>query len=267
MNFLLEAFNNAHGGDEFYTRYDDIKKELANYDFSGMVVYCNCDNPQSSSFVKYFRDNFDSTGIKCLLATFYSNEPILYRYDGVKETTKPIKSGSFLDNGKVMDLCDIVVTNPPFSEGLPSKLVNMVISKGKKYLIIAPIQLCIRKGMLELVNNGDLKCGYNQVGRFDRPDGSIGKVTTYWWTNMPVEKPDLNLTARYDERLYPKYDNYDAIECSKFANIPKDYDGKIGVPISFIRVFNPNQFTIHGVLQTPKLNGKNMYTRFIISKK
>jgi hypothetical protein len=84
---------------------------------------------------------------------------------------------------------------------------------------------------------------------------------------MPVEKPDLNLTARYDERLYPKYDNYDAIECGKFANIPKDYDGKIGVPISFIKVFNPNQFTIHDILNTPILNGKKMYTRFIISKK
>ena len=121
--------------------------------------------------------------------------------------------------------------------------------------------------MTELLNTGDLKCGYNQVRQFDRLDGGIGKVTTYWWTNMPIEKPDLKLTEIYDEKLYPKYDNYDAIECGKFANIPKDYDGKMGVPISFIRVFNPNQFTIHGVLQTPKLNGENMYTRFIISKK
>lgn len=137
MNFLLEAFNNARSGDEYYTRYRDIEKELSNYNFSRMIVYCNCDNPESSSFVKYFKDNFENLGLKCLLATFVGAQPMLYRYDGVQATTKPLSSGRFQDNKGIVSMCDIVVTNPPFSNQAPVELIKIVTSLGIKYVIFS----------------------------------------------------------------------------------------------------------------------------------
>jgi hypothetical protein len=145
MNLLEIGFNNAHSGDEYYTKYRDVENELSHYNFSGMIVYCNCDNPESSSFVAYFKKNFKSLGIKCLLATFNGVQPILYRYDGVQETTKPIPSGRFQDNTKILKVCDIIVTNPPFSNGMAVELIKMIIGAGKKFIIIGPKELSIKK--------------------------------------------------------------------------------------------------------------------------
>jgi hypothetical protein len=84
---------------------------------------------------------------------------------------------------------------------------------------------------------------------------------------MPVNKPELPINTPFDEGIHQTYDNYDAINCDSLAQIPNDYDGAIGVPITFIRFFNPNQFNIHGVLNVPILNGKKKNSRIIISKK
>jgi len=267
MNFLKEAFNNANSGDEFYTRYNDIAKELGNYNFSGMIVYCNCDNPDSSNFVKFFKDNFQNLGIKCLLATFNSSEPLLYRYDGINVTTKPIPSGRFQDNKTILNMCDIVVTNPPFSNGMAIELIRTVIGARKRFIIVGSITLGLKKGMIDLLSSGELKCGYNTIRNFDTPTGEGGKITTFWWTNMPVNKSPIPLTAKYDERLYPQYDNYDAINCDKVINIPADYNGKIGVPVSFLSSFSPEQFSILGVLNSPMINGKKIMSRLIINTK
>lgn len=80
-------------------------------------------------------------------------------------------------------------------------------------------------------------------------------------------KPNIPLNSRYDEVLYPKYDNLDAIEVGKVKNIPSDYSGNMGVPISFITVFNPNQFDLVGLLGKPKINGKGLASRLIIRNK
>ena len=267
MNLLLEAFNNALTGDEYYTRYGDIEKELSNYNFSGMIVYCNCDNPESSNFVLYFRRNFESLGLKCLLATFYDDNPVLYRYDGVKETYNSIASGRFQDNAKILNVCDIVVTNPPFSSGMAVELVKMLINSGKKFIIVGPITLGIRKDIIPLIKSGQLNCGYTRLNKFDRPEDETGKAPTLWWTNMPVEKPEIHLKAHYDENIHLPYDNYNAINCPKNIFIPDDYDGYMGVPITFIRFFNPNQFDLVDVLVNPRINGKKIMSRLIIKKK
>ena len=267
MNFLLEAFNNANRGDEFYTRYGDIEKELSNYNFSGMIVYCNCDNPDSSNFVKYFKDNFDRLGLKCLLATFDGSPSFMYRYDGISVTKRGIPSGKFQDNANILGICDIVVTNPPFSSGAPSSFIKAVMSAGKKFIIVGPMTLGLKKDMIHLLSSGQLNCGYNVVRNFDTPTGEGGKITTFWWTNIPVNKPELPLRVHYNESMYQVYDNYNAINCDKIELIPNDYDGAMGVPISFIRYFNPNQFNLHGVLSVPILDGKRKMSRIIISKK
>ena len=228
-----------------------------------MVVYCNCDNPESSKFVAYFRDNFESSGIRKLMATFNGSTPFLYEYDGVNERKTPISSGLFQDNLSLIRKCDIVITNPPFSGGLPVKLIQMLIENGKKFIIVAPISLIQKKVIFEYVKTGQLSVGNNTLRRFDTPSGPSEKITAVWWTNMQVNKEKLSLTKKYDERLYPKYDNFDAVD-SRTNDIPGDYPGYIGVPISFIFRFNPSQFELIGILNHPKINGKGLMSRIII---
>ena len=140
--------------DEFYTRYEDIEKELKNYlnCFNGKTVYCNCDDYRVSNFVKYFIDNFKSLGLKKLISTCYINqqidllsfntpEPALYfEFDGVNKIEKPLNSdGDFRSDEclNILKQCDIVVTNPPFS--LFREYVETLVNSGKQFLIIGPI--------------------------------------------------------------------------------------------------------------------------------
>jgi hypothetical protein len=138
-----------------------------------------------------------------------------------------------------------------------------LIQNGKKFIIVAPLSLIQKKVILEYVKAGQLSVGNNTLRRFDTPSGSSEKITAVWWTNMQVNKEKLSLTKKYDERLYPKYDNFDAVD-SRTNDIPGDYPGYIGVPISFIFRFNPSQFELVGILNHPKINGKGLMSRIII---
>jgi hypothetical protein len=266
MIMRLDEYNNRGRGDEFYTRYSDISREMSNYDLSGMIVYCNCDNPETSKFVAYFRDNFQSSGIAKLMATFNSTTPFLYEFDGVHERKMPISSGLFQDNLHLIGKCDVVITNPPFSGGLPVKLIDALMTAGKGFIIVAPISIIQKPSIFNYVKDGRLSIGNNTIRNFDTPEGTSEKISAYWWTNLPVNKPLMPLTARYDERMYPRYDNFNAID-SRTGDIPSDYDGNIGVPISFITRFNPEQFELVGVLNHPVVNGKRIMTRLIIRNK
>ena len=260
---LSEAFNNAMRGDEFYTRYSGIAKEIGKYNLAGMVVYCNCDNPETSQFVRYFKDNFDASGIKGLMATFNGPNPFLYEYDGVNEKKTPISSGLFQDNIGLLRKCDIVVTNPPFSSTMALKLIQLLIENNKKFIIVGPLILMGKGPIFNYVKNGQLYVS-GSIRGFDRPEGNDGSDNkAFWWTNMEVPKPNFTPSARYDERLYPKYDNFDAID-SKTNDIPCDYPGYIGVPISFVLKYDPSKFELIQLLDRPKINGKNLMPRIII---
>lgn len=262
MNVLSE-YNYRKRGDEFYTQYADVEKEMRNYDLAGMVVYCNCDNPEASKFVAYFRDNFESSGIRKLMATFNGPNPFLYEYDGINERKTPIRSGLFQDNLALIRICDIVITNPPFSGGLPAKLIDMLILNNKKFIVMAPLYLITNKKMFSYLQNGMLKLGYGSAAYFNTTDGGLSdKMTMYWWTNMDTRKRGITLTKKYDEALYPKFDNIDAIE-SMTNDIPYDYSGYIGVPISFLLKYDPNQFELVGITR-PRLRGKRRSPRLII---
>lgn len=108
--------------DEFYTRYEDIEKEMVHYTehLKGKVIYCPCDDYRWSNFVKYFKDNFERYGLKKLIATNYDigDGAWKYTYDGVTETADRMEgNGDFRsdESTKIMQECDIVITNPPFS--------------------------------------------------------------------------------------------------------------------------------------------------------
>lgn len=157
---------------------------------------------------------------------------------------------------------DIVVTNPPFS--LFREYVAQLINYKKKFLIIGNVNAITYKEIFKFIKTNKLWLGYNNGGTkwFRVPmeyetntstgikieNGikyfSAGNVN--WFTNLEVKKHNefLSFYRKYTPEEYPKYDNYDAIEVSKVADIPYDYDGIIGVPITFIDKYNPEQFEI-----------------------
>ena len=261
---ISEVFNFANNGDEFYTRMSDIAKEIPNYDWSNMSVYCNCDDPMQSNFYKYFKANFKNLGLKRLMTTYYSDNPMVFVYDGISESHFPINSGRFQDNSDIINMCDAVVTNPPFSSGMVVELIDMFMSSGKKFLFVGPLNIITKKKIFDYVNSGTLRVGYSSINTYGREDGTKSNSPTCWWTNFDVEKPFINTNFTYDENMYPKYDNCDAIDCSRTEMIPNGYNGMMGVPVRFITKYNPKQFSLVGILNHPRIGGKNMMSRIII---
>ena len=295
--------------DEFYTRLEDIEKELTHYEgqFKGKIVLCNCDDPTMSAFWKYFHLNFTKLGLKKLISTHYEVDKPTYKmeYKGgndndIKVGIKtPLKSnGDFRSQEclNVLDECDIVVTNPPFS--LFRQYVAVLMEHKKKFLIIGNKNAVKYKGIFPLLKNNEVWLGFNRPSNFITPDGNTQKLNglTRWFTNLgAMQDKKLILREKYIPEKYQKYDNYDAINVNKVAEIPVDYDGVMGVPITFIDKYNPKQFEILGFTQrnddpyrlfkytkeqylnandlnacaTIKINGipKMVYTRILIRKR
>lgn len=252
--------------DEFYTRYEDIEAEVMKYrkQFKDKVVYLPCDDPaeKKTEFWAFFVNNFDAFGLKKLIATHYDENGRAYKIWIDGDTT----GDGFIDDGdalqenlegngdfrspECMDImreCDIVVTNPPFS--LFREFVDALMSTGKKFLIIGNQNAFTYKEIFKLIRENKIWTGYNMVKQFNQPDGSIKKFgNVCWFTNMRTSKreEEFVFTREYNTIDYPKYDNYDAIEVGKIVDIPSDYDGVMGVPLTFIYKYNPNDFEIIG---------------------
>lgn len=270
---LTQAKTNKN--DEFYTQLNDIEKELYYYKehFKGKVVYCNADDPRVSNFFHYFSYNFEHLGLKKLITTCYKSQEIdLFSmhdrenaialiYEGEKDkgrvpTVENIGvielkgDGDFRSPEAIEFLkeADIVVTNPPFS--LFREYVSQLMEYEKYFLIIGNINALTYKEIFPLIKENKVWLGYNTTRFFIQPDGSkFETARTYWYTNLDIKKryEDFILYKKYDEKDYERYDNYDAIEVSKAVEIPKDYEGVMGVPITFLDKYNPNQFEIVGL--------------------
>ena len=189
---------------------------------------------------------------------------------------------------------DIVVTNPPFS--LFRDYMALLISYEKSFLIIGNLNAVKYKEILPLFMTDKVWLGCNSGHYwFKVPDSYEEKKTDFkidengqkwrrmgnicWYTNLDTERrhEDMTLFRKYSPEIYPEYDNYDAIEVSKTADIPCDYYGVIGVPITFMTKHNPEQFSIVGVLNSGSaneydfakaiLNGKQLYARVLIQRK
>jgi len=294
--------------DEFYTCFDDIQAELNHYkdQLKDKVIYCNCDDPAESAFTDFFKLNFDYFGIKKLICTRYQKSELFLFTDPVRRSgykleitaknkadKRPVKidlkgDGDFRSPEciELLKEADIIITNPPFS--LFREYVAQLIQYNKKFLIIGNDNCRTYKEIFKLIKENKIWCGYNKVKKFKQPDGTIKEYGNVgWYTNLHGKKrhEELILYATYkgNERKYPKYDNYDAIEVSKVNEIPKDYNGVMGVPISFLDKYNPEQFEIIGLIagnirglagipskikkDGPYLNGKLKYGRILIKKK
>lgn len=146
---------------------------------------------------------------------------------------------------------DIVVTNPPFS--LFREYVAQLINYNKQFIIIGRETSITYKDTFQYIMDGKAWYGYTHAKEFIRPDGttkSFGNVT--WFTNIDVKKRHEKLISyrNYSEGAYSHYYNYDGIDVPKISEIPNDYYGMMGVPLSFLDNWNPEQFEIIGLGQT-----------------
>lgn len=268
--------------DEFYTQLTDVSKELMHYKehFKGKVVFCNCDDPTWSAFWKYFHLNFKALGLKKLISTHYDKTEPTYKmeYEGGDDnnieagTITPLEGNGDFRNQECIDLLkesDIVATNPPFS--LFRDYVAQLMEYEKKFVIIGNMNAVTYKEFFPLLKENKVWVGANEKGGtrkgnslcFTVPDNYSGKtidvdgvpmvqVSAWWFTNLDFAKrhEKLILWKEYTAEEYPTYDNYNAIECGHSDKIPKDYDGMIGVPVSFLNGFYcPEQFELLGVTQ------------------
>ena len=286
--------------DEFYTLLSYIENELRHYrdHFKDKVVYCNCDDPTQSNFVKYFQINFDKLNLKKLIATGYRKDSrgvkLVYDSDNKDANVEELEgNGDFRSEecAKLLDESDIVVSNPPFS--LFHEYVAQLVKYDKKFLIIGNMNAITYKEIFPLIkaNKLWLGCGQTSATWFQVPEDTENQFAKYvdgkkmvpvkacWYTNLDHKKCHefLTLTEKYDPARYPKFDNYDAINVDKTVDIPKDYYGVMGVPITFIDKYNPEQFEIVGELHhgsdnefdytKPIIDGKKKYTRILIRRK
>jgi hypothetical protein len=283
--------------DEFYTQLSDIENELKHYTqhFAGKTVYCNCDDPKASGFVRYFFINFSRLGLKRLIATCYKNptsdlfsthtamQSFWLDYTGEDRTNdeKPdfrkMRTKKFNGDGDfrsdeciaLLKQADIVCTNPPFS--LFREYVAQLMEYGKSFLIIGNMNALCYKEIFPLIKDNKLWIGINNGAKhYLVPDSYQGNTiidnsgnrvkqmgNTYWFTNLDHSHRHnrIDCYKKYTAKEYPHYDNYDAINVDKTAEIPLDYNGVMGVPISFLDKYNPEQFDIEG---TGEDNGRGL---------
>lgn len=271
------AENKRNVNDEFMTLYEDVAAEMAFYadEFEDKCIYMPCDTEQSA-FYRYFLDNFKKLKIRKLIASHYEeneesvivtivhrdgdgNPRICYRKvscDG--DFSSPKLDGLWAES-------DIITTNPPFSKF--RAFYQKLQDNNKKFIVVGNMNFSsVVQGFYSL-QSGQLFEGFTNRGAgwvFEIPDSdcyddnvTLDNEKHYvklsfcrWFTNMkhPAIEP-LVLTKEYSPEAYPEYDNYKAIEVSKVKDIPKDYYGLMGVPVTFIDKWNPSQFELVGYSQ------------------
>lgn len=291
--------------DEFYTRRETIERELRFYEeeLRGKVVYCNCDDYRYSQFYSYFKENFDRFGLKELFSSNYSTvgEAYIARFDGISEhLTRLEGSGSYTgeDDEEIKDVlkfADVVVSNPPFS--LFKDYIPFLVNKEKDFIVLGTINAVTYVDIFPLIRDSKVFPGnnFNIAEEFVVPeeyeefvktrrieDGRLlSKISNIAWysTFLRKDREGVEGSVYYDPDLHPTYDNYEAIEVSRVKNIPKDFDGVMGVPVNFLSVYNPREFIIVGSNRgrsqclnryygrSSFINGKETYKRIFIKRR
>lgn len=255
--------------------------------FKDKVVYCNCDDPRVSNFFHFFSYNFEKLGLKKLIATCYKNQDmdlfsenksekaIYLVYEGDKNDNKvpdpteigveKLKGDGDFRSKECIDLlkqADIVVTNPPFS--LFREYVAQLIEHDKSFIIVGHQNAISYREIFKLIKEDKMWLGYGFKGGAahfinkhyddyasagDHKEGMIRVSGVTWFTNLDISKrhEDLILYKNYTHEEYPTYENFDAINVDKTKDIPVDYKGFMGVPITFLDKYNPDQFEIIGL--------------------
>ena len=252
-----KKLNNAikNKNDEFYTQLKDIEKELENYKnyFKNKTIYCNCDNPKFSNFFKYFFDNFENLQLKELIVSYKEKEQgfyLIYNKSNKKLKLKKLKENGDFRSDECINLLkksDIVVTNPPFS--LFKDFISLLLKEKKFFIIIGNSNALSFKKILENIMTNKIRLGINCVRWFFLPNGNLCEgARSFWYTNLDLKQnyQRLDVSKSYSTTEYFEYDNYKAIEVSRTKDIPYNFEGIMGVPITFLSKYNPEQFKIIG---------------------
>lgn len=284
--------------DEFYTRIEDIQAEVKHYasHFEGKTVFCNCDDPEWSNFWIFFRDYFDQLKLKRLVATYYTkngqsagqlvcHDQHRDKNGNVVKLEYPLQGDGDFRSPECVNLlreADIVCTNPPFS--LFREYIALLMEHQKKFLVIGDMNAITYKEIFPLIQTNRVWLGATSPKRFfttKAADEYQQFGNKCWYTNLEHARRNeaITLVRSVSDKgvSYPTYDNYDAINVAKTQDIPYDHEGAMGVPISFLNRYNPDQFEILGIdryikgNKTPNkrftIEGSEVYARIVIKRK
>lgn len=252
--------------DEFYTLYQDIEKELSHYwdKLKGKIIYCPCDN-ENSNFYKYFKNNFNQIGIKKLICSSLDSGVVT-----IPESVPQRNSVDMFSNQAIELLkeCDVVITNPPFSRS--REYIQLLFDNNKNFILLGILNQVSYKIIISYLIDNKIFTGYNSGSMVFQNGQKLNNIL--WWTTF---------TSAIDERPFYYSDWYmkDAgyyltytstkeriINCDKVKEIPDDYNGLMGVPISFITKINYDQFEIVDCIK-PKIGDRALFQRLIIKRK
>lgn len=279
---FLNSYNKKN--DEYYTLYDDIANEVSQYrsQLKGMRILCPCDWDEAfEEEIVYDNGDYvpsndllskggnikeinipatltkfekDISTVKCNFVKFLIAHAEDYKIksisvSGYNPTTGEGIRFQDIDYSKY----DIVITNPPFS--LFREFIEVMFTNNMRFLVIGPQNAITYKETFSYIQKNQLWLGYHyHLTGFILPDGTILKKNDAlprcccWFTNLDVSyrHDKLILTEEYAPNNYPKYYNYNGIDVNITKKIPYNYDGNMGVPITFLQRYNPDQFEIIG---------------------
>jgi hypothetical protein len=292
---VMEKAKKANN-DEFYTRYEDVEKELEMYPKSiwkNKTIFCNCDDAvgdneiRTSAFSIYFIKNFKELELNKLICTHYSGEVDLfnqgakgyvftkygYRELDFKKEYPEGYNGSFdhpISLKILNEETDIVCTNPPFSRA--SDFWKLIIDSGKKFLIISNITNVKNDAYIPYFKNNFVWAGYNEVDWFLTPKRELTRAAGFWFTNFKVKnRPRYKqlkiIPLKEIPEKYKKYDD-DKVLLVDNCYIPEGYKKKFAVSVRAI---------INGLLEKgfeiiqekqyrPYINGKEVFARVLVQK-
>lgn len=245
--------------DEFYTKKEDIIKEISHYPekiFFNKTIFCNCDKPGKSFFYDFFKENMLKLNIKEVVFCYYNDSPqitvtrLINNNKHIKEsTTIENFNGDFRDplSVNILIKSDIIISNPPFS--LFREYIDLIIKHNKDFIVVGSLNAITYKNIFYYIKNNQFFIGKTFPKNFLEPSGLEKKFGNIcWFSSFNLKKEPLIMNKSYieNEEYYPKYDNYNAIDVSKIKDIPYDYNEIIGVPITYLIYHDPNKFIIVG---------------------
>lgn len=270
--------------DEYFTPLPSIEQEVSYYlpSLRSKTVYCNCDGP-TSNFVLYFILNFFNLGLRRLIVTGISGKYL--DYDGTTMKEESINGDFSSEECRgLLHQADIVITNPPFS--MFPEYIRLLIGARVNFLIIGPKTAISYKEVFPQIASGRIHLGHTIPNEFTTPVGEklLLQNLCRWYTTLPTCTPKSiqMFTANYHPDLYQQFDHYPVINVDRTMDIPCDYDGLMGVPITALEHLDTNNYEIVDLIaryavidhshdmkghQLTEVNGVPKFSRLIIRKR
>lgn len=259
----------ARAQDDFRTRVEDVEAELQHYEkfLRGASVLLPCDDAESA-FWRYLSTHFDRLGLRSVIATAYRPGGGAFVLEKTAEGTiyRVLEGdGSFesVEVQALVDGADIVVTNPPFSRF--QDLVRLLAEHSTDFLLLGGTNAVTTGETWRLFRSGGIRFGVSSNGgampfsvpeAYHSPTVRLGEsgqrealVSVRWYTTLDHgHQPKLlDLSAVYDPARHPRYDNLDAIEVGALVDLPRGYNGVMGVPVTYLARHDPSRFDILGL--------------------